>query len=586
MNIAALFILMERTPVIRSALLLLAATSLTAAPAAAQQISPQRLSDHTRILGSDAYEGRGVATRAETKTVNYIIAQLRAAGVQPGGAVVNGKRTWTQPVPLLKSDLAGDPIVTVTGKSGNARLVQGTDIALRSPTNGAKQIRLTNVPIVFAGYGVTAPERGWDDFKNVDVRGKIIMVLINDPDFEGGEGQFGGKAMTYYGRWTYKYEEAARRGAAGVMIVHETAPASYGWNTVKNSNTNTMFDIVRDNPAASHPAMESWITGETARKLLAESGQSLDALKTAARRKDFQPVQLPATLSVTANANTQVITSQNVVGLLPGKRRPDETIVYSAHWDHLGIGLPDANGDNIYNGALDNASGIAQLIEQARAFARGPRPDRSVVFLAVTAEEKGLLGSEYYARNPLYPLSKTVAVLNTDGGALYGRSRDFSTSGSAKQELQDLLVEEGVKQGRRYSPDSKPEAGYFYRSDHFSMAKVGVPAISYEPGDDLLNGGTERGRALAEDYTAKRYHQPDDEFDPSWDFSGMAEDTQLLHNLGLRLANSTAWPNWSTDSEFRAARDATAAERGGEVPAPSAAPAAEPAPAATPGERG
>ena len=547
-----------------------AATAMlsTAAIGQSAQFSPQRMSQIVQTISSDAYEGRGPATRGETKTIDYIVSQFKAAGVQPGGDVVNGKRQWTQRVPLLKSDIVGDPIVTLQTPAGSTRLVQSEQIALRSLLNGQQQLRLDHVPIVFAGYGVTAPERGWDDFKNVDVRGKIIVVLINDPDFEGGEGDFGGKAMTYYGRWTYKFEEAARRGAAGILIVHETAPASYGWNTVKNSNSNTMFDIVRDNPAAQHPGLESWITVETARKLFADAGLNFDQAKAAARLKSFQPIDLRSTLSVTLNSKAETITSYNVAGMVRGKKYPDETVLYTAHWDHLGIGKPDANGDNIYNGAVDNATGIAMLIEQARAFAHGPRPDRSVAFLAVTAEEKGLLGSAYYAANPLYPLGKTVAVLNTDAMNVMGPTKNFSISGSARLDLLDMLTAEAQRAGRYYTPDPHPEAGSFYRSDHFSFAKVGVPAISFDSGNDLVGGGIARGEAAAKEYTAKAYHQPDDEWSPSWDFRGMAQDDLLLHRLGLSLANSRLWPNWSQDSEFRATRDRTANERAGDQPRP------------------
>jgi Zn-dependent M28 family amino/carboxypeptidase len=395
--------------------------------------------------------------------------------------------------------------------------------------------------------------------------------------------------MTYYGRWTYKFEEAARRGAAGMMIVHETAPASYGWNTVKNSNTNTMFDIVRQNPAASHTGFESWITLDTAHKLFRAAGLDFAQMKAAARRPDFAPVDLKATLAASATAKTEVITSQNVVGMVPGKRRPDETIIYSGHWDHLGIGRPDARGDTIYNGAIDNATGIAHLIEQGRAFARGPRPDRSVVFLAVTAEEKGLLGSEYYARNPIYPVGKTVGMLNTDSMGVYGPARDFSISGTARLELLDVLIEEGRRQNRVFTPDSNPESGGFYRSDHFSMAKVGVPAVSFGSGDDLVNGGTARSATIGRDYVTNRYHQPADEVKPDWDYSGIAQDAALLHAVGLRLANSNAWPNWGQDSEFRATRDQTAGERGGVpvAPQPLPQPQQQPQqPVQTPGERG
>jgi Zn-dependent M28 family amino/carboxypeptidase len=542
------------------------AIALVAVPVVAADtgsFSPQRLSQHIQTLGSDAYEGRGVNTRAEVRTIDYIVGQFKAAGLQPGGEVVNGQRQWTQRVPLLQSEIAGDPIVTIQNAGGGMRLTQGNEISVRAPQNGQNQIRIDNAPLVFVGYGVSAPERSWDDFKSLDVRGKVIVVLVNDPDFEGGEGDFGGKAMTYYGRWTYKYEEAARRGAAGVMIVHETAPASYGWNTVKNSNTNVQFDIVRQDPAAAHTPFETWIQRDVAVELFRKAGLDFEQAKQAAKRRDFQPLDLKSTGSATANAKVETITSHNVVGLLPGKAHPDETVIYSAHWDHLGIGKPDANGDNIYNGALDNASGISHLIEQARAFAKGPRPDRSVVFLAVTAEEKGLLGSEYYAANPLYPLSKTVGVLNTDSMGLNGPEKNFSISGTAKLDLLDDLIAEGKKQGRYFTADPHPESGGFYRSDHFSFAKVGVPAISFKAGNDLVNGGTARGEAIAREYTEKRYHQPDDEFQSVWDFRGQAEDAQLLHMLGERLANSREWPNWSSDSEFRATRDQSGADRAG-----------------------
>jgi Zn-dependent M28 family amino/carboxypeptidase len=562
---------------VRTTRFLAATAILLTAPLAAQSplFDTARLSQHVQTLGSDAYEGRAPNTPAERKTVDYLIDQFKAAGLQPGGVVVNGKRGWTQPVPLLKSDIVGTPQLTLQSGGSATSLVQGTDIAVRSPTNGQKQMTLSNVPLLFVGYGVTAPERGWDDFKGQDVRGKMLVVLVNDPDFEGGEGNFGGKAMTYYGRWTYKYEEAARRGAAGVMVVHESEPASYGWATVKNSNTNTMFDIVRDNPSAQHTGFESWIQRDLAVKLFQQSGLDFEQAKAAARRKDFQPIPLKATLDANVAAKTETITSQNVVGILPGKTRPDETIIYSAHWDHLGIGQPDANGDRIYNGALDNATGISHIIEQARAFAREPRTDRSIVFLAVTAEEKGLLGSEYYARNPLYPLAKTAAFLNTDSMGVFGRERDFTISGTAKLDLLDMLIAEGQRMGRTFTPDPHPETGGFYRSDHFSMAKVGVPAISFKPGLDLVDGGIARGEAIDREYTAKRYHQPDDEWSPDWNFDGMAEDGALLHALGRDLANSSAWPNWSQDSEFRATRDETAGERAGSQP-----------PASAPGERG
>jgi Zn-dependent M28 family amino/carboxypeptidase len=572
--------------VIRSTLLA-SALLLASAPLTAQssvQFSPARLSQHVQTLGSDAFEGRGVATRAEDKTIDYIVTQFKAAKVEPGGDVVGGQRQWTQAVPLLKSDIVGTPQLSLNlGNGQSLSLVQGEQIAVRSPMNGQTAVNLANAPLLFVGYGVAAPERQWDDFKGQDVRGKLLVVLINDPDFEGGEGSFGGKAMTYYGRWTYKYEEAAKRGAAGVLIVHETDPASYGWNTVKNSNTNTMFDIVRQNPAAEHTPFESWIQRSLAEQIFAASGLNFDQAKATAKQRNFQPMPLKATLSANFQANVATINSHNVVGLLPGKKYPDETVIYSAHWDHLGIGKPDATGDTIYNGAVDNGTGIAQLIEQARAFARGPRPDRSIVFLAVTAEEKGLLGSEYYATHPLYPAGKTVGVLNTDALGVYGRTRDFSISGSARLGLLDDLIAEAARRGRKFTPDPHPEAGHFYRSDHFTMAKAGIPAISFDSGNDLVNGGTARGDSLAKDYVTRMYHQPADEWSPSWDFLGIADDAALLHAVGWRLANSREWPEWSPDSEFRAARDRTAAERSATPPGPAAPP---PRPPVAKGERG
>ncbi len=553
---------------------LLAATAiaLAAVPLSAASMdgfSPQRLAEVDKTISSDAFEGRAPNTPAETKTVNYIIDQFRSAGLEPGGDLVEGKRKWTQDVPLLQSEIVGNPQMTLNlGNGQSLALTQGNEIAVRAPMNGQKAVNLSNVPLVFVGYGVNAPERNWDDFKGQDVKGKLLVVLVNDPDFEGGEGDFGGKAMTYYGRWTYKYEEAARRGAAGVLIIHETAPASYGWNTVKNSNTNTQFDIVRQNPSGSHTPFETWIQLPVAQQIFAASGLNFAQAKEAAKHRNFQPIPLKATLSANVQANVATITSHNVVGLLPGKKYPDETVIYSAHWDHLGIGKPDARGDTIYNGAVDNGTGISQLIEQARAFVRGPQPERSVVFLAVTAEEKGLLGSEYYATHPLYPLAKTVGVLNTDSMGVWGPEKNFSISGTAKLDLLDVLIAEGKTQGRYFTPDPHPESGGFYRSDHFSFAKQGVPAISFKPGNDLVNGGVARGEALASDYTAKRYHQPADEFNAggTWDFRGMAEDGYLLHLVGERLANSREWPNWSQDSEFRATRDKSATERANATP--------------------
>ena len=551
------------------------ALALTAFPLAAAptgQFSTERMSAIDKTLSSDAFEGRGTAAPVEPKVIDYIAQQFAAAGIEPGGDIVNGRRSWFQSVPLLESQIVGTPEISINENGTVVPLQQGPQIAVLAPLNGAKLVDIHNAPLVFVGYGVDAPERGWNDFKGEDMHGKVLVVLVNDPDFEAAPnepvaGKFGGKAMTYYGRWTYKYEEAARQGAAGVIIVHETAPASYGWDVVQNSNTNAQFDIVRDNPAVAHTPFESWIQRPLAVQLFERSGLDFDREKIAARSPNFRPVQLNATLSAHMAASPQVIASHNVVGILPGKKYPGDTIIYSAHWDHLGIGKPDSTGDRIYHGAVDNGTGISELIEQARVFAHGPRPDRSIVFLAVTGEEKGLLGSGYYAAHPLYPLATTVADLNVDAWIPDGPQKNFTIRGTAKLDLADDIIAEGKREGRYFTPDPHPETGGFYRSDHFSFAKVGVPAVSFSEGLDLVNGGVSRGEAISQEYNAKHYHQPSDVWHPDWDWSGIAQNAELLHQVGLRLANSREWPNWSTDSEFRSARDQSAAERSASAPA-------------------
>ncbi|WP_295918842.1 M28 family peptidase, partial [uncultured Xanthomonas sp.] len=403
-----------KRPIVSLLALALSGASL-AAPPPAPTFDTKRLSADVKTLASDAYEGRAPGSAGEEKTVAYLSAQFQAAGLQPGGDLRDGKRLWTQAVPLRRADIVGTPQLAIASGDQRQALTQGQQIAVRAALDGSSQVTLDGAPLVFVGYGVKAPERGWDDFKGVDLKGKIAVVLINDPDFETGKGAFDGKGMTYYGRWTYKFEEGARQGAAGVLIVHETAPASYGWATVANSNTNSMFDVVRDDPKSVHPELEGWIQRDLAVDLFKRAGLDFDALKKQAQSRDFKPVELKGErLYADYAVKSEVITSHNVVARLPGKTRPDDTLIYTAHWDHLGVGAPDAKGDRIFNGALDNASGVAALLELARAFAKGPAPQRSVVFMAVTAEEKGLLGSEYYASKPLYPLARTVAVINMD----------------------------------------------------------------------------------------------------------------------------------------------------------------------------
>ena len=542
---------------------LAAAASLVAAQAAeAPSFDPKRLAQDVKVLSSDEFEGRGPNTAGETRTVDYLVQQFKAAGLKPGGDLAGGKRAWTQDVPLGRFEIKGPVKLTLTADGATRELKQGPDMAVRASMSGLKQVSFKNAPLVFVGYGVTAPERKWDDFKGMDLKGKLAVVLINDPDFETGQGDFGGKAMTYYGRWTYKYEEMARRGALGTIIVHETAPASYGWPTVQNSNTNVMYDVVRKEPRKSHAPMEAWIQRDLAAGMFKAAGLDFEAAKKQAQTREFKPLELKGiTLSADYAVDTQVIKSKNVVAIREGSKQPGQVVMYSGHWDHLGVGQPDATGDKIYNGAIDNATGIAAMLELARAYGKQPAPQRSVVFLAVTAEEKGLLGSEYYASNPLYPLASTVAVINMDALSPRGPARNFNISGSAKLDLLDRLVAKARQSNIGLSPDPKPEAGYFFRSDHFPFAKRGVPALSFGSGNDWIEGGVQAGEAAEAAYTEKNYHQPSDEFDPSWTFTGMARDLGLLYAVGAELANSTAWPNWAADSEFRAARDKSAAQR-------------------------
>jgi Zn-dependent M28 family amino/carboxypeptidase len=534
----------------------------TAAFAGEPNIDPKLLSEHIKVLSSDAFEGRGPNTPGETKTIAYVSSEFKAAGLQPGGDKTKQGRSWTQNVPLARFDITGPVAVSVKTGAGAQSWKQGEEIAIRAPQTGVAKIDIKDAPVVFVGYGVKAPERSWDDFKGVDLHGKLALVLVNDPDYETGVGDFGGKAMTYYGRWTYKYEEAARQGALGFIVIHETGPASYGWNTVKNSNTNAVFDIIRKDPKAAHAPIEAWIQRDNTVALFKAAGLDFEAQKKLAQTRDFKPVTLSGvTLSTAFAVDAKKVISHNVVGVLPGTRHPAERVIYTAHWDHLGVGLPDAKGDRIYNGAVDNASGVSGLIELGRAFAHAPRTDRTVMFMAVTAEEKGLLGSEYYATNPLYPLATTVANINMDGAAVNGPAKDISTSGDAGLTLQDDLIAVAKAHGRTFTKDSRPEAGSFFRSDHFSFAKQGLPALSFGSGRDLVKGGVEAGKAAQEAYTRDRYHQPADEFDPNWDLSGMAADLTIGFDLGRQLANSREWPEWKAGSEFKAARDKTATQR-------------------------
>jgi Zn-dependent M28 family amino/carboxypeptidase len=528
------------------------------APAASPAIDPTRLATHVRTLAADEFLGRGPATPGEEKTVAYIAEQFRAAGLQPGGP--NG--SWFQEVPLNMSDIVGRPELTLAVGGRRQSLTQGEQVAIRASMLGTDRVDIRNAPLVFLGYGVRARERNWDDFKGQDLRGKVGIVLINDPDFESGQGDFGGKAMTYYGRWTYKFEEAARQGLAGLLIVHETAPASYGWATVKNSNTNTMFDIVRANPAEVHPAMEGWIQRDVAVELFRAAGHDFEALKRQAQTRAFRPVTLrDATFSASYGVRRASIRSRNVLARIPGTTRPAETILYGGHWDHLGVGAPDARGDSIYNGAVDNATGIAAVIEIARAFAAGPRPERS------WCSRRGRWRRRGCSAPSTTPPTPSTRWRPRSPASTSTRSRPRARARRAGDRLRAERAggPAGARAGRERAGGGarpSPEAGYFYRSDHFPMAKRGVPMLYVDSGEDLVSGGRAAGEAAGQAYNRDRYHQPADEYDAAtWSFGGIAADVEVLRGLGLTLANSRDWPNYRPTSEFRPVRDASAARR-------------------------
>ncbi|NBB52249.1 M28 family peptidase [Rhizobium sp. CRIBSB] len=537
-----------------SASLAACATTEVAAPAA---FSAERMSDHVRVLSDDAFEGRGIATPAEDRVIAYLSQQYAEAGFEPGGE--NGG--WTQAVTLNRFTVSNARAAFRAGDE-TVPLTVGSQIVLSTRLPG-DHVMLTDTPLVFVGYGTTAPERQWDDFKDVDVRGKIIVVLVNDADFEQPElNTFNGRAMTYYGRWTYKYEEAARRGAAGVILVHETAPASYGWATVNNSWSGPQFDIVRANAAAERVRMESWIQRDVAVDLFRRAGLDFEAQKVAARSRDFRPVALDGvTFSGMFDVATQQITTHNVIARLPGAAHPDETILYTGHWDHIGMGAPNAEGDAIFNGAVDNASGTAGLLEIARMFGAGPRPDRSIVMISFTAEESGLLGSEYYAANPLYPLETTVAGFNLDAMNVYGRLSRLGVTGYGQSQLDERLAEAAALQGRELAPDLNNAAGTYFRSDHFPLAKRGVPMAYPKGAGDFRDEPVARRIAARDDYGANRYHQANDEWSPEMDFTGAVEDLEVVHLIGLELANSRDWPEWKPESEFGPVRRNSAAAR-------------------------
>lgn len=552
------------TDVVRNSisLLMLLTASVVSAADASVPIDPARLSSTVRTLASDEFEGRAPGTAGETKTIAWLTKTFKELGLEPGGE--NG--SWTQAVPLVRTQIESPASLAFSIKGGQRSLTQSKDIYVTTVRN-TERVRLGQLPLVFVGYGVTAPERQWDDYKGVDLKGKVAVYLINDPDFhaDAGEpvaGKFGGRRMTYYGRWTYKYEEAARRGASAALIIHETEGVGYGWPTVI-APAGENYDLVRANPS-ERIMLQGWIAADAATRLFSDAGQDLAALSRAARRSDFKPVALSnvsfsADLPVTAT----MMQSHNVLAKIPGSERPDESVMFAAHWDAYGIGPPDAQGRRIRAGANDDALGLAGVIELARAFKAGPKPQRTLVFAAWTAEERGLIGSQAYAARPVYPLPKTVANLTLDILQTAGLARDVLLVGAGQSTLEDDLAKAAAGQGRTITPETLPERGLFYRADHFSLAREGVPVLllmAISGAADMVDGGRDAGNRWLEDYM-RCYHQPCDTWDPAWDLRGAAQDVALFHAIGSELANSRRWPEWRADSEFNTVRRRSDAQR-------------------------
>jgi Zn-dependent M28 family amino/carboxypeptidase len=539
-----------------------AAETVAQASAFQPAINATDFAQHVRTLASDEFEGRAPGGAGEEKSVAYIEAQFKRLGLKPG----NGD-SYFQTVPMvetvadenvsLKLDLAGKP----------RELKFGGDMVVGTRT-GQAEVRLDGSDVVFVGYGVNAPEQDWNDYAGIDVKGKTVLMFVNDPGFHQQDpALFEGNRMTYYGRWTYKFEEAARQGAAAALIIHDTEGASYGWEVVKNSWSGAQFDLRKADDPAPRLQVQGWITGDVARSLLASLGQDLDTLYAAAGKRGFKAIPLAAKASIDLKSRISEKSSRNVIARLDGAKRPDEAIVYMAHWDHLGKHAHEADehgtapssdenaDDTIYNGAVDNATGVAGILEIAEAFVgQQPKPDRSLVFLAVTLEESGLLGSRYYVAHPVLPLEKTVAVVNLDAMPVIGKAHDMTVVGFGSSELEDILRDIAQQQGRTLHAEATPEDGFYFRSDHFNFARAGVPALYAKGGDDLVDGGTAAGRAAQVDYRDHRYHKPSDEFDPGWKLEGVIQDLEALYGVGRELAQTTTWPSWYEGNAFRAAQ--------------------------------
>ncbi|MET1754919.1 M28 family metallopeptidase [Novosphingobium sp. RD2P27] len=550
-------------------LLIAAALSASALPAfslpahAKVSVEPERIVQDVKTLASDAFEGRAPGTKGEERTIGYLIARMQDVGLEPGGP--DGR--WLQTVPLLHTTL-GKGTMAFAGAQGQMPVTLGKEIYV-STLRPADAAQIEKAPVVFVGYGVNAPERQWDDFKGADLKGKVAIFLVNDPDFSAVQGEapfgkFGGRTMTYYGRWTYKFEEAARRGAVGALIVHDTEGAGYGWNVV-TSPRGENYDIVRKPEDLTSLRLQGWLEGDAAKALFNSAGLDLAQLRKAARGADFRPVPLKGvTFSADVPVTHEQIASHNVIGRLPGAQRPDEVVMLGAHWDAYGAGEPDAQGRIYRAGANDDALGIAGMLDIARSLKAGPPLPRSVVFAAWTAEERGLLGSEYYAANPVYPMDKTVANIAIDILQTAGAANDVVLVGKGQNTLEDEMAVVAKEQGRTVTPESLPENGLFYRADHFSFAKRGVPVMllmGIAGAADLKEGGRAAGQAWIDQYTGECYHQACDAWSPTWNLAGAVQDIELAGTIAQNLASSTRWPEWKSGSEFKAIRDKSEAAR-------------------------
>jgi Zn-dependent M28 family amino/carboxypeptidase len=554
---------MKRTNLLLLCLLSFAVRVVAADPpalpskAAEDAITAADLLKHIKVLASDEFEGRAPGSKGEELSVKYISEQFKALGLKPG----NPNGSYTQEVPL--AGITGVPTASFT-VGGKTTTLKFPDDYVASSAQLQPEVKAENTDVVFVGYGIVAPEYGWDDYKDVDVRGKTLLMLINDPPIPDPADptkldpkMFKGRAMTYYGRWTYKYEIAAQKGAVAAVIIHETEPAAYPYSVVMTSWAKENFEIDAPNKNMDAVPVRSWITLDVAKKLLANSGQNFDALKKAAITKEFRPVSIGAKANFDLKQTVRSFKSRNVVGKIEGSdpKLKDEWIMYTAHWDHLGR-HEELKGDQIFNGAVDNASGVAGLIDLAAAHAKlNPATKRSVLFIATTAEEAGLLGAKYYAQHPLYPLEKTLADINMDGLSVWGKTRDIEDISFGNSDLDDMLAAATARHGRVMNPNSQPEKGSFYRADQFEFSKVGLPSLYTGAGKDVIGKPPEFGQQKKDEFVAKHYHQPSDEVNPAWDLSGGAEDVQLLFEVGYEVANGDKYPEWKPGTEFKAKRD-------------------------------